>query len=264
MIEIYPVLFEYGSLRIDTYSVVWFVALMLAISWALRRLRIYGIDEDEARSVMAWSFVFMLLGARAPEYFQNFRVYMSNPKLFLDLNRGSLHEIGAILGAVLSALIMCVVKNLRGKNISFVRMCDVAIIPAFAAIAIGRWGCFLNGCCFGLVSSSFFAVHFPFDSVDVTRHPTQIYYSLFACVNVLILLLVERKLLAGKNSRSVSIIAPLGILLYCLMRFVIGFFRVMNPFYTSFAHVAICSGTFISVIWLGISLRKFSGKVGAK
>ncbi len=253
-------MFEYGSLRIDTYSVVWFVALMLAIFWALRRLRIYGIDEDEARSVMAWSFVIMLLGARMPEYIQNFRVYMNNPKLFLDLNRGSLHEIGAILGAFLSALIMCVVKNLRGKNISFARMCDVAIIPAFAAIAIGRWGCFLNGCCFGLRSSSIFAVHFPFDAAGVTRHPTQIYYSVFACVNVLILFLIERKLLAGKNPRSGSIIAPLGICLYCVMRFVINFFRTMSPFYTSFMQVTIWSGTFVSVIWLGISLRKLSGQ----
>ena len=59
----YPVLLRIGSLTIDSYSVVWFIALTLAILWVTERLKLYGIDEDPARRIMAVSFIFMFLGA---------------------------------------------------------------------------------------------------------------------------------------------------------------------------------------------------------
>ena len=58
----YPTLFHIFGFRIDTYSVIWFTALSLAIIWVLKRLKIYDIDENEARNVMSVSFLFMLLG----------------------------------------------------------------------------------------------------------------------------------------------------------------------------------------------------------
>ena len=96
----YPTLFTIGSIRIDTYSVVWFIALSLAIRWSIRRLSLYNLDEDEARRVMAISFLCMLLGARSPEYFVNWRDYFADPSLLLDMNRGNLYEFGAISGAL--------------------------------------------------------------------------------------------------------------------------------------------------------------------
>lgn len=219
----YPTLFTIGSIRIDTYSVVWFIALSLAILWSIRRLELYGLDEDESRRIMAVAFLCMLFGARSPEYFAHWKDYLNNPKLFLDLNRGGLHEFGAVAGAFLSALVMC----LFSKKISFLKLCDVAVIPAFLAIAVGRWGCFLNGCCVGLVSKSAYAVHFPNDGAGVFRHPVQIYYSLISAVIVLILLWAERKTISiqKKSQRYYSVIAPLGLILYALMRYALTFFR---------------------------------------
>ena len=219
----YPTLFHIGSIRIDTYSVVWFIALSLAIMWSIKRLAIYNLDEDEARKVMAVSFLCMLIGARAPEYFLNWRTYINNPSLFLDLNRGGLHEFGAVLGAFISALVMCIFN----KKISFMKLCDTAIIPAFLAIFVGRWGCFLNGCCSGLISNSMFAVHFPNDSPGIFRHPTQLYYSFIAGIIILILLYVEKKILPlqRKSRKYYSVIAPLGIILYFIMRYSVVPFR---------------------------------------
>ena len=117
----YPTLFNIGTLRIDTYSVVWFIALSIAIIFALKRLKLYELDEDESRKIMAVAFFCMLLGSRAPEYIKNWRVYYNNPSLFLDLNRGGVEEIGAILGAFFGALFMC----LFSKKISFAKLCEV-------------------------------------------------------------------------------------------------------------------------------------------
>ena len=186
MIDLYPTLFTIGSVRIDTYSVVWFIALSLAILWSIRRLELYQLDEDESRRIMAVSFLFMLLGARSYEYIAHWKTYLEHPSYLLDLNRGGLHEFGAVAGAFLSAWVMCLLS--RGK-VPFLKLCDVAVIPAFLAIAVGRWGCFLNGCCLGRVTDFFAAVHFPRDKAGVFRHPVQVYYSVISAAIIVVLLL---------------------------------------------------------------------------
>ena len=259
----YPTLFTIGSFRIDTYSVVWFIALSLAILWSIKRLELYGLDEDESRRIMAVAFLCMLLGARSYEYIAHWKMYLSNPKLFLDLNRGGLHEFGAVMGAFLSALAMC----LFSRKVSFVKLCDVAVIPAFLAIAVGRWGCFLNGCCVGLVSKSFCAVHFPFDRAGVFRHPVQIYYSIISAVIVLLLLWAERKIipLQKKAKRYYSVIAPLGMILYALMRYSVTYFRDPQPLiwlikYTWMHKYLTIALPFICV-WFAYSLLRLKSEV---
>ena len=256
----YPTLFQLGSIRIDSYSVVWFIALSLAIVWGIKRLDLYGLDEDDSRSVMAVSFMFMLFGARAYEYFQHWSTYINNPKLFLDWNRGGLHEIGAVLGAILSAFVMCLFK----RKVSFIKLCDVAIIPAFLAIAVGRWGCFLNGCCLGLPSKFITAVHFPRDRAGVFRHPVQIYYSVIAVVIILILLWVERRTLPlqKKSKRYYSVLAPLGMILYGVMRLAVSPVRTGRAFMWRLAHAS-PSGLIAAAIpfllaWLVYSLFRLN------
>ena len=219
----YPTLFEIAGFRVDTYSVVWFIALSLAIIWVINRLEKYKIDEDIARKVMSVSFLFMLLGARSPEIIKNWREYFDQPSLLLNLNRGGLYETGAILGAFISAFVL---SFLYRKKISFLKLCEAAAIPLLLSIAVGRWGCFLNGCCVGLPTEFFLSVHFPFDKAGLMRHPVQIYYSIAAFISVLILLSVEKYL--SKNfdlSKSHSIIAPLCLIFYAFIRLSIDILR---------------------------------------
>ena len=255
----YPTLLRIGSIRIDTYSVIWFIALSLAIVWSIRRLDTYHLDEYEARKVMAVSFFCMLLGARSFDYIVHWRTYMANPSFFLDLNRGGLHEFGAVSGAFLSAWAMCLLS--RGK-VSFLKLCDVAVIPAFLAIAVGRWGCFMNGCCIGLTSKAFCAVHFPRDRAGVLRHPVQVYYSVLALVIVLLLLWTERRTLKlqQKQERYYSVLAPLGIILYVLMRYAVVPFRDRPPLRWMIEHTMTYKGAtwalVFACVWLAYSLLR--------
>ena len=243
----YPTLFHIFGFRVDTYSVVWFIALSLAIVWAIKRLELYDIDEDEARRIMSVSFFFMLLGARAPEYISNWRLYFDKPSLLLDLKRGGLHEIGAITGAFVSALII----GIFSKKLSFLRLCEAVAIPAVLAIAVGRWGCFLNGCCVGLRSNFFTAVHFPKDPAGITRHPVQIYYSITAFMIIFMLLVVEKKI---SRYRVHSIIAPLALIAYTLMRFTVDIVRTPQSFSwlikNSWGYKILCPALLIEVFWL--------------
>ncbi|MBR0074704.1 MAG: prolipoprotein diacylglyceryl transferase [Synergistaceae bacterium] len=255
----YPTLFQIFGFRIDTYSVIWFTALSFAIIWVLKRLKIYDIDENEARNVMSVSFLFMLLGARMPEYIENWKIYSADPILIIkNLNAGGIHEIGAVSGALISAMLLCLLKR---KKISFLKLAEAASVCALLAIAVGRWGCFMNGCCVGEISDFCLAVHFPNDEIGITRHPVQIYYSVFAFVSILILLCIEKLISRSHDiSKSHSILAPLSLILFTVMRFVIIPVRDGKTFIEGFNHyegysVLLWALPF-EILWLLYGLRR--------
>jgi prolipoprotein diacylglyceryltransferase len=53
---------------------------------------------------------------------------------------------------------------------------DAFALPLALALAVGRWGCFCNGCCYGVATGWPWGVDF---GDGVRRHPTQAYESLF-------------------------------------------------------------------------------------
>ena len=92
---------------------------------------------------------------------------------------------------------------------------DLFAVAWCAGEAVGRWGCFFGGCCYGTECRLPWAVwqHGAF------RHPSQIYLSL-ACLVVLVILLMFDRLHPPDNG-----LFFLQGLLYCLARFVVEFVR---------------------------------------
>jgi prolipoprotein diacylglyceryltransferase len=56
---------------------------------------------------------------------------------------------------------------------------DSFALPLALAMAVGRWGCFFNGCCYGVPTSLPWGVNFQVNGTIIRCHPTQIYESLF-------------------------------------------------------------------------------------
>jgi prolipoprotein diacylglyceryltransferase len=65
---------------------------------------------------------------------------------------------------------------------------DSFALPLALALAVGRWGCFFNGCCYGSPTSLPWGVEFEVQGELVRCHPTQIYESLFHLIMAGILL----------------------------------------------------------------------------
>jgi len=199
------------------------VALFLALRWSISRMALYEIDEYKGRKVIAWGFLGMLLGSRSTEYFGNFSIYWNDPSLILDLNRGGLSEKGAILGAVVISFILC----RRGDKISFLQFCEAVVPPGFLAITLGRWGCFFAGCCTGVESTLPWALHFTNDIPSVTRHATQLYYSLTAALILLSLLFVEKWSIRRSGQLPPRpLLTPLALIFYSIMRITVDYLRL--------------------------------------
>lgn len=85
-----------------------------------------------------------------------------------------------------------------------VRTGDTFALPLALAMTVGRWGCFFNGCCYGVETDLPWGVWFrvPRDGQWVLArcHPTQLYESLFHFTMALVLWqLMARDLLPGQR-----------------------------------------------------------------
>ncbi|PIU40559.1 MAG: prolipoprotein diacylglyceryl transferase [Candidatus Omnitrophica bacterium CG07_land_8_20_14_0_80_50_8] len=189
----HPVLFHFYALTIYTYG--FFVALAVLIAYFLAHLRARATDLDPS---IAADFVFVLfvsgvIGARCFYVFQHLEDYQGQLLKIFSIPEGGLVWYGGFLMAALTGLVIAL-----WKRWPFLRLCDLLapIIPL--AHAIGRFGCFFNGCCFGRPTHSRVGVVFEYG--DVPRLPTQ----LFEAAGLLVLSLglfyfSRKKRLAGES-----------------------------------------------------------------
>jgi prolipoprotein diacylglyceryltransferase len=67
---------------------------------------------------------------------------------------------------------------------------DAYALPLALALAVGRWGCYYNGCCAGVATTLPWGVDF---GDGVRRHPTQVYESIFHLAMALVLVEMLRR-----------------------------------------------------------------------
>ena len=211
----FPVLFTLGPLEVQSYYVLWTSALCLFVLFSRRRaVRRYGLDYDDVTDVLFWVFLGCLLGARLGGYADHWSYYAAHPEKILLVWEGALSSGPAFLGGGLAGL-----WRLRRRGLSLGAFAESVSVPSAWMLAVGRWGCLLQGCCVGRVTRSSLGVHFPADPFGVLRFPSQLFESLGAIAIALILMGVERRLRwnAAEADRG-AVLWPLFLVLYGLYR----------------------------------------------
>jgi prolipoprotein diacylglyceryltransferase len=114
----------------------------------------------------------------------------------------------------------------------------------------------------GIPSSFRLALRFPYDPVGVARHPTQLYYSFAAAAILLLLVAVEHRIVRReyecKKPPRYSLLAPLGLILFSVMRLSIGLVRARNGL--SLSHWILIAAMPFEAIWLTVSWRSLRHK----
>jgi phosphatidylglycerol:prolipoprotein diacylglycerol transferase len=201
-----PILFVLpgSGLRIHGYGVMIFVACAAALATAVWRARREKVDPNAVYELATWLFLGGVIGARAFYFVQHPEALHQPSDLFRTWQGGNVFY-GCILGGLTGSILYW----LR-RPFPFWRMAD-AVAPAVAiGAALGRIGCFLNGCCHGAVCHLPWAVRFPAGSHAWARqvneglispgspfslpvHPTQIYSALAGSVVCCGLLVYARR-----------------------------------------------------------------------
>lgn len=151
-----------------------------------------------------------LIGSRLGSALFVYQEYYS--KHILDIlipQVGGKTLVGGLIGGYLGVII-------AKKILKFNRSTGDLFAPGLAiAIAIGRIGCFLNGCCYGVPTNLPWGVVIK----GIARHPTQIYESIF-CFALFIYLWSIRKAISKEG-----VLFKLFLLWYAFFRFWIEFLR---------------------------------------
>ncbi|MCM8812037.1 MAG: prolipoprotein diacylglyceryl transferase [Candidatus Omnitrophica bacterium] len=212
----YPTLLKFGHFTIHSYGLMMAIGFILALSIAQRRARAAGLDPEKIQTLAILALAAGLLGARLAFVALNFPFFVSHPVEVIRLDRGGLVFYGGLTAGIASA-----VWFVRSKRMPAWRTFDVMMPALVAAHAVGRIGCFLNGCCYGTPSGLPWAVVFPGDSV--ARHPVQLYETGILFIFYFILKGIGR---AGFRPGVVTLSYGL---LYGAWRFLIEFLRGDNP-----------------------------------
>jgi len=242
----YPVLFEIGPLTLRTYGVFVAVGFFAAFSLLYSEAKRKNFYPQKILDLELIILIFGILGARALHVLVNLDFYAKNiPDIFL-VWRGGLAFTGGFILAITAGAVFAV-KN----RLPFWKIADFVVPYVALGHAIGRIGCFLNGCCFGAPAAQpFLGVIFPGDAIY--RHPTQL-YAAFLLLSIFIILK-----LAGERPHAAGTIFTLYLGLYSAMRFFLDFLRGDNPTYAFDLTVSqfICVFIFACSVFLLLFLRK--------
>lgn len=179
-----------------------FLAGITHLSWLGRR---EGRSGTFVSDLGFWIMVSGIIGARSAYVLANLNYFMKAPGLIIRVDQGGLIYYGGFIGAALAVIIYA-----RVKHVPLWPFADFVITALPLGQAIGRVGCFLNGCCYGTPGT------WPWCTlVDGTRrHPTQLYES-FVCMVVYGILFwyYRQRPRGGRVLALYLILYPLGRLL---------------------------------------------------
>lgn len=169
---------------------------MLAIAyltgiWLLRRKALReDLPDQKILDLCLYILASAILGAKLLLVLVEWRRYLARPADLVEVLRSG----GVFYGGLIAATAVAI-WYMRRHDLPAWRIADMGAPSIALGEAIGRWGCFAAGCCYGKESHGPLAVTFtdPFANeavgtpLNVPLHPTQIYLSASAFLIFLVL-----------------------------------------------------------------------------
>jgi phosphatidylglycerol:prolipoprotein diacylglycerol transferase len=208
----YPILIEIGPVTIYWYGAMMALAFLSAVLNCMYLGRKKGRSSAVVSDLIFWMALAGLVGARVAYVVANLEEYAQQPITALYLHEGGLIFYGGVIGGVIGILAFARVKQ---ENTLF--LLDIVAVAAPLGHAIGRMGCFLNGCCHGAKYSGKLAVPFAGDGQLV--HPVQLYE-----VGSNLILYLALLWFFSRSNRD-AVVAATYLMAYSVIRFVVEFFR---------------------------------------
>jgi phosphatidylglycerol:prolipoprotein diacylglycerol transferase len=219
----HPILFRVFGWPVYSYGVLLALAYLAGLQLAVVRARRAGLDATKITDLGIYLIIAALVGAKLMLIVVDFEHFRARPAELMSLVR-----VGGVFYGGLIAAFLVGVWLIRRYQLPLWTTADL-IAPGIAlGHVVGRFGCLLAGCCFGIATNVPWAITFT-DPVaentsgtplDTPLHPTQLYDAGAELVILAILLATERR---GRPFPGRTF--WLYMLLYAISRYVIEFYR---------------------------------------
>ncbi|MGE5176673.1 MAG: prolipoprotein diacylglyceryl transferase [Hyphomicrobiales bacterium] len=190
----HPTLLQFGRFAIHSYGLMLAIAFLVAIQIFLARGRARGLSEDRLSTLSLWLLVLAIIGGRAFFVLTHWDDYKTDPLAIVRIWEGGLMIYGGYVLAILGGI-----WYVRRAGMPVWRVADAAAPSMAIGVGIGRIGCFLNGCCYGLPTHAPWGIHFPPESYSSVvfpgeaLQPSQLYMVAAGFGVFLLLLALDRK-----------------------------------------------------------------------
>lgn len=212
-----PVLFSIGKYNIYSWGFMLALAVIAAVLGTGRLFERQGYKREWAMDLIIIMVLCGLAGSYLLYFFTyDWSLFWNSPREYFALHRGGIRGLvwyGGFAGALLAMFIY-----LRWRKLPFWKVADIFAPFTALGYAMVRVGCFMAGCCYGVVTNSPLGVVFP--AVDnLPRYPTQLFSSAAnLAIFIFLIWFYRRRRFEGQ-------VACLYLLLYPVYRFCIEFIR---------------------------------------
>ncbi len=150
------ILFEVGGNPVYTYGVLMALGIIVGVglTWFLARKQ--NRYSDEVVDFALWAVVFGVIGSRLSYVIPRWDLYAANPMDLFAIWQGGLTIQGGLIGGLLAGIIYTKIKGIK-----FWYFADLFAPGMILGAAMGRIGCYFNGCSFGVPTNSSWGIVFP-------------------------------------------------------------------------------------------------------
>lgn len=213
--DIDPVAFSVAGVQVHWYGLMYLLGF--AVFMVLGRVRAagHGLTPRNVDDLLFYGVLGVILGGRLGYVlFYDFRSFVYDPLMILELWKGGMSFHGGLLG-VLTALWLFA----RKRRLPFLQVTDFVAPLTAIGLGAGRLGNFINGELWGRVSDVPWAMVFP--HVDLlARHPTQLYQLLIEGVVLFAIVWIY-----SSKPRPLGAVTGLFAVLYAAGRIGVEFLR---------------------------------------
>jgi len=242
-----PVALTIGAVSVRWYGIMVALAILVIILWMVREVRKGAqLSYDNLITAALVGVPSGVVVSKLLHVIDRWDYYFQDPGLIVS--GAGLTIYGAVLGAVIGIWVYS-----RFGDFKFGYFADLLAPAAILAQAVGRVGCTINGCCYGVATSLPWGVVYThpdsYAPLGIAVHPTQI-YEIIVCLIIFGVLLWLRGRLEPEGSLFLVYLT-----LYSLWRFGIGFLRAGTPFLFGL-HQAQVIGIIVLAVTLLLLIRR--------
>jgi phosphatidylglycerol:prolipoprotein diacylglycerol transferase len=173
LLWVLPALDDGAGVPIRGYGVMLLVAAAAGTWLSILRGRRMGFDADTILALGTEVFLWGLVGARL-FYVLEYRQQFFAPDVSLGESLARVVNIaggGLVVFGSLPTAAVAAWRFAARRGLSLARLADCVAPGLLLGLAIGRVGCFLNGCCYGGPCDLSWAVRFPDGTAPAAEYP---------------------------------------------------------------------------------------------
>jgi phosphatidylglycerol---prolipoprotein diacylglyceryl transferase len=156
--NINPVIAKLGMFQIRWYGLFYVIGFIIAyfLIRYLAKEKGLKLSQEDILDFLVYLAIGVILGGRLGYILiYDLQYYLQSPLQVFAVWQGGMSFHGGVIGTIIAGLLFC-----RKKKINFYDVADIVVVPLTLALALGRFGNFINGELYGRITDGSFCIDY--------------------------------------------------------------------------------------------------------